>query len=126
MIQTTLGKNNLDVKIAAGDHTLMADVSEKLGGHNTAMNPHELLEASLGACTSITVSMYARHKKWPLSDIKVKVDVVKEGEQNVINREIEFLGDLTPEQKTRLEEVANKCPIHKLLHATITIETRVL
>lgn len=121
---TSHRKENLKVSLASDLHEISSDVSISLGGDGSALNPHELLEAALAACTSITVSMYARHKKWDLTDIKVKVQTVKEGPENIMSRVIEFIGELDQEQKTRLLDVANKCPIHKLLSAQVNIETR--
>ena len=119
-------KQNLSVSITQNEHQIISDVAESLGGDDLGLNPHELLEAALGACTSITVRMYAQRKAWPLEDIKVKVHVVKEGAENLIMREVELVGNLDQEQKQRLLEMANKCPIHKFLSTKTTIETKVI
>lgn len=117
--------NNLSVEINQARHSLLADVSQALGGDDTGFNPHELLEASLGACTSITVMMFARRKAWPLLDLEVTVKIIQEGEENIISRELHFVGELSEEQKTKLTEIANKCPMHNFLMRKTTIETRV-
>ncbi len=108
----------------ARNHEVTSDVSAALGGDDLGMNPHELLEAALAACTSITVQMYARRRGIALEDTKVEVHTVSEGAQSVISRKIEFVGTLTVEEKAKLLEIANKCPIHKLLESQIKIETQ--
>jgi putative redox protein len=106
-----------------GEHTLTADEPVELGGKNLGMTPHRLLEASLAACTAITVQMYADRKQWPLEGADVEVSFVSEGEQSVLSRKIKFRGNLDPEQRARLLEIANKCPIHKVLTHPTTIQT---
>ena len=122
---TTKIRTNLSVTQTNGEHTITADVGKDIGGDDTALNPHELLEASLGSCTTITVMMYARRKQWPLKDVVTTVKVVSEkAEINEISREIKFEGDLTQEQKERLLEIADKCPMHKFLSKTSSITTK--
>ena len=117
-------KEILQAHIQAGTHAIVADVLPNLGGENTGPNPHELLESALAACTIITVQMYANRKAWPLRSTNVKVKIEVEGPQTQILREISFEGDLDGEQKTKLLEIANKCPIHKLLQSQITVITK--
>lgn len=119
-------KELLVATMVAGNFSIISGVPEKLGGRDEGPNPHELLEAALAACTIITVQMYADRKGIPLESTDVKVNTVSEGaEKSVISREISFRGNLTTEQKTRLAEIADKCPIHKLLQSSVTIETKV-
>jgi putative redox protein len=113
----------LAVEIKSGAHTWLADVPAKLGGADRGPGPHELLESALTACTIITVQMYANRKGWPLTSTNVKVTVDKEGAESHIAREISFVGELSDEQKARLLEIADKCPIHKLLTSHISITT---
>jgi putative redox protein len=87
------------------------------------MNPHEILETALAACTAITLKMYAKRKNIPLDDVLVDVNTVSEGKDSVLSRKVHLLGALSPEEKTRLMEIADKCPIHKLLMSNITIQT---
>jgi putative redox protein len=115
----------LVAKMVAGNFSIISGVSEKLGGRDEGPNPHELLEAALAACTIITVQMYADRKGIPLESTDVQVKTVSEGAESVISREISFRGNLTPEQKIRLAEIADKCPIYKLLVSKVTIETNV-
>jgi len=117
-------KEKFQVALQTSSQTLISDVKENLGGTDLGPDPHELLEASLVACTVITVQMYADHKKWNLQSTEVQVKIDKEGADSHILREIRFTGDLTEEQRTRLMEIANKCPIHKLLTGKIEITTR--
>jgi putative redox protein len=116
-------KELLVATMVAGNFSIISGVSEKLGGRDEGPNPHELLEAALAACTIITVQMYADRKGIPLESTDVKVTTISEGAESVISRELSFRGNLTPEQKTRLTEIADKCPIHKLLESKIAIQT---
>lgn len=119
-------------EISAGTHTLAADVSKEIGGEDSAPNPHELLLASLGACTAITVQMYAKRKGWDLQavNVNVKEEQVENpdapgGKITKFTRTIEFTGDLNQEQVDGLRTIADKCPIHKLLSGPTKIETSV-
>jgi len=98
----------------------------------SAPNPHELLLGSLGACTSITIQMYAKRKGWDVKGVKISLSeeqVEKAdapgGKINRINRQIELAGDLTDEQVQSLKAIADKCPIHKLLEGQKEIATEV-
>ncbi|MFL5783897.1 MAG: OsmC family protein [Bacteriovoracaceae bacterium] len=124
MIRTSI-KTNLSVTQTNGEHTITADVGKDNCGDDSALSPHELLEASLGACTTITVLMYARRKQWRLKDVVTTVKVVSEKEEiNEISREIQLIGDIDQEQKERLMEIANKCPMHKFLSKKSSITTK--
>ncbi len=121
---STLTKPDLSTHVQIRQHELISDVSSELGGHDTGPNPHELLETSLATCTGITVQMYANRKKWSLTSVQVSVKIISETrDQTVISRDVSFLGDLTSEERELLLQIANKCPIHRLLSGPVLIQT---
>ncbi len=117
-------KGPLGVEILADAHVIISDVSTQLGGLDEGADPHRLLEASLTACTIMTLQMYAQLKKIDLSDTEVMVRIDSEGSETNLTREIKLIGNLSTEQRARLIEIANKCPIHRLLNSKIKIETK--
>jgi len=124
--------------ISAGRHRLAGDEPIAVGGTDTGPNPYDLLLAALGTCTSMTVGMYARRKQWPLEAVTVKlrhskvhVEDCADCETRVglldrIERDVELTGALTEEQRARLLEIANKCPVHRTLTSRIEIRTRLV
>lgn len=124
---TTQIKTNLSVVQSNGRNEITADVSTALGGNDSGLTPHELLEASLGACTTITVMMYSKRKQWPVTDVVTTVNIVSEkGEINEIYREISFKGKFTEVHVSKLLEIANKCPMHIFLGKKSVITTKVV
>lgn len=123
-------------EIEVGGHQLVADEPVSFGGTDTGPTPYDLLIAALGACTSMTLSLYARRKQWPLESVTVKLRhskvhaadcaecETKTGMLDRIERDIELHGSLSEEQRARLLDIANKCPVHKTLQAEIEIRTR--
>lgn len=107
-------------------HLIDADLSKELGGEDKGMNPHELLEAALVGCTLQTMQMYAKRKGWDIGMTKVGVKFISEGKEVVIGRTLSFDPHLNGEQRDKLTEIANKCPIHKVLHAPTTVQTEVV
>ena len=97
-------------------------------GKNLGFSPFELLAAALSACTAITVRMYADRKEWPLTDVNTDISVSWDRIKNktVIQRKISFSGNLSDEQKDRLIQIANVCPVHKVLTNSIEINTSLL
>ena len=117
---------------ARGD--LYADEPAHVGGTDRGLSPYGLLSASLGACTSMTIRMYARRKKWPLTHVRVDVshdkvhaadcaDCEKGAKIDRFRREITLEGDLDAEQQARLLEIADKCPVHRTLERGVRVDT---
>jgi putative redox protein len=123
-------------QINAGRHRIHADEPLSAGGTDTGASPYDLLLAALGTCTSMTVGMYARRKAWPLQEVTVylrhsKIHATdcadcetREGMLDRIERDIHFDGSLSDEQRSKLIEIANKCPVHRTLTSEINIQTR--
>ncbi len=127
-VSVTVGGNgqSFHQQIEARQHRLSADEPVAVGGEDTGPVPYELLLSSLGACTSITVTMYAKRKQWPLDGIRVELtheQVRGEGRADKITRTIHLSGPLDEEQRARLLEIANKCPVHKTLSAGVDVTT---
>lgn len=115
-------------KITTGAHTFAGDEPVDMGGLDSAPAPYDFLMAALGSCTSMTLRMYARQKNWPLVKTSVTVTHHKETDadgkkKDIFTRAITLEGDLDDAQKTRLIEIANKCPVHRTLENSSTITT---
>lgn len=125
-------------QVTLGRHELVADEPAALGGTDAGPDPYGLLVAALGACTSMTISLYARRKQWPLESVTVRLRHSKvhaadctdcetrEGMVDRIEREVELRGQMSEAQRTRLIEIANRCPVHRTLTSRIDIRTRLL
>jgi putative redox protein len=122
--------------VTAGGHHLRIDEPTSAGGTASGPTPYELLLAALGSCTSMTVAMYARRKKWPLERVTVRLRhsrvhaedcaacEAQDARVTVIDREIELEGSLDEDQRARLLAIANRCPVHLTLSSRIDIRTR--
>lgn len=108
-------------QIQVGAHTFFADVTPDLGGQDTAPSPHEYLLGALGACTAMTLQMYAERKNWDLQGVSVRVDesnTTPAGQTKaipLINKTIDVRGNLDADQLAALKSVAEKCPVNKLI-----------
>lgn len=111
----------------AAGHSWLADEPVEAGGTGSGPTPEHLLLSALGACTSITVQMYAARKQWPLEAVKVELQFNPDGKPSLgtdLTRGITLQGPLSAEQRERLLQIANACPIHKVLSGEIRIATR--
>ncbi len=135
-VAVRLGDKGYTTDIMARHHGLTADEPESVGGNDFGPSPYELLGAGLGACTAMTLQMYARRKKWDLREVIVHLEHYKDYAEDLKNCEkadskidyfdriLELEGDLDEDQKKRLVEIANKCPVHRTLHGDIRINTK--
>lgn len=122
----------------AGNHNFLADEPTKFGGKNYGPNPYQFLSSGLAACTSMTLQMYAKRKKWPLENVETHVYYSREHYEDCKNcedknnkidtfkREIMLFGDLDEKQKQRLLEIADRCPVHKSLTSETQITTKLI
>ena len=129
------GKFAEDIKI--GNHLLIADEPTANGGNDLGPSPYEFLLTALGTCTTMTLRMYADFKKIPLTYIRVKLTYEKahaddckncesdQAKMDHIDRKIELQGELSAEERAKLLEIANKCPVHRTLTSKIWITTEV-
>jgi putative redox protein len=122
-VTASIGDADYQVRLADGTHTWIADEPASLGGGNTGPEPASLLLASLGACTSITLRMYAKRKEWQLEGVHVELSMKTGAEGTQIERRITLTGGLDDAQRERLLQIANACPMHKVLSGTIRIES---
>lgn len=122
-VRAQKGSGKLQQVITVGRHQLLSDAPEAFGGEDSGPEPHDLLAAALAACTTLTVTMYARRKGMLLEDVRVRIEHGQEQGGYAFRRHIEYVGDLGSEERQRLTEIANKCPVHKTLSGSIRIET---
>jgi len=118
-----IGMARYRTEISADGHLLLSDESIAVGGANEGPAPAAFMAASLASCTAITLRMYADRKGWNLTQADVKVMITREKGQNMtrINRSIKLHGMLSDEEKKRLLEIANKCPVHQMLTNPIEV-----
>ncbi|SFS07662.1 bifunctional alpha/beta hydrolase/OsmC family protein [Yoonia litorea] len=129
---TEADENGFLQDVQSGPHHVLADEPAKFGGTNKGLTPYGFVAAGLGACTSMTIRMYARRKGWPLSGVSVDITHAKEHAADAgdpgakvdhFERTIHLQGGLSDEQRERLLEIADKCPVHKTLERSSTVAT---
>jgi len=133
VVVTSLTNLRNEVRYGAG-HSFITDEPIAAGGEDAGPDPYTLLLAALGSCISMTVTLYARRKQWPLESVTVRLrqnrihskdcDVCVQGKEGYIHRierSVTFTGPLSEEQRARLTEIAHKCPLHKTLTSEIVI-----
>jgi putative redox protein len=120
----SIGATNYRVSIRAGQHDLVADEGPALGGKDEGPAPYDLLLASLGACTAITLRMYGERKGWPLEGLDVSLSF-RFGKRGHVDRRLTLHGPLTEEQKARLLGIAERTPVTLTLKSGVDIDTRV-
>ena len=130
--------NNLQLGIVAGGHKLIADEPKEKGGDDLGPTPEEYLLAALGSCTAMTLLMYARRKNMPLESVEVDLSLKREPNQDAagaedkknvtekITREIHVKGNLSEQEKNRLLEIAQKCPVHKIITSKPQVEDTII
>lgn len=130
-----VGASGFRTDVLANGHALVADEPRSVGGTNAGPTPYDLLVAGLGACTAMTLRMYADRKQWALDEVTVRLahtkvhaedcdcEAVANGKIDLIEREIDIIGDLDLDQRKRLLEIANRCPVHRTLEGDIVIRT---
>ena len=124
--------------VVVGRHRFTSDEPSAMGGTDRGPGPYDLVLAGLGSCTSMTIALYARRKEWPLESVRVRLrhskvhaeDCVdceeKPAKLDRIERDVELVGKLDDQQRDRLLEIANRCPVHRTLTSEIDIRTRLV
>jgi putative redox protein len=125
-VVSQFGDGPLQQKLQTGDLHFFSDAYLTNGGQETGPTPHEYLGAALAACTSMTLKMYAGRKSMHLENAIVTVDIERVNDVEIFTREIQLQGKLSEEEKNRLVEIANKCPIHKALAGEVQIKTQLV
>ncbi|MGF1669037.1 MAG: OsmC family protein [Balneolaceae bacterium] len=137
IVHVHLGDEKYKTTLNAGEHKIIADEPITAGGKDKGPDPYDLLLMSLGACTVITIRMYAERKKWPVEDIYMELRHFKDHARDCrdcdekavkidkIEKEITVTGDLSDEQLEKLLEISKKCPVHRTLMSDIVIDSKI-
>lgn len=133
-----LVEDNFTTKIQMKNHDLIADEPISVGGDDFGPSPYQLLYASLAACTTMTLKMYADRKQWDLQEVfvyishskkkntELGIELEKPTRLDFITKKLKFVGNLTDEQKERLKEIAAKCPVHRTLESQVVFESEIV
>jgi putative redox protein len=131
-------EDNFTTKIQMKNHDLIADEPVSVGGDDFGPSPYQLLYASLAACTTMTLKMYADRKQWDLQEVfvyishskrkntELGIELEKPTRLDFITKKLKFVGNLTNEQKERLKEIAAKCPVHRTLESQVVFESEIV
>lgn len=134
-VAVRLGPEGFTTEVMVRHHHLTADEPTKIGGNDYGPGPYELVSAGLGACTAMTIQMYARRKKWQVDSVEVHINHSKDYAEDMaaseekptkidrFDRTLVLRGDLDDTQKARLLEIADRCPVHRTLHETVEVKT---
>jgi putative redox protein len=125
-VSVSLGPSDFPTLVTARQHEIRADEPREKGGTDTGPEAFELLLASLGACTAITLRMYARRKGWPLDGVQVEAAFDQQQGHRLIRMSLAVTGELSFEQRARLLQIANACPVHKALTTGVIVETQLV
>jgi putative redox protein len=127
-VTATIHQDHYKTVLQSDTNSFLADEPVSVGGTDQGFSPDELLASSLAACTAITLRMYADRKKYPLEQIDVTVSVEwdKVNNKTVMQKTLQFTGNLQPEEIQRLRDIADKCPTHKALLNPIEIKTELI
>ena len=134
-VTASVGPTGFRAEITAGPHRFLADEPVPLGGTGTGPTPYELLLGALGACMAMTLRMYADRKRWPLHGVRIHLRTERAHEEDCqkcetedvglprIARRIELAGPISDEQRNRLHQIADRCPVKQTLQRGLVVET---
>lgn len=125
-ITATIGMHKYQTVLTNSRHQLIADEPENLNGTDLGPTPEEMLMMSLAGCTAITLRMYADRKQWNVEQVQVEITMDKLSDKTLFTRSIKLTGNLSPEEQQRMLQVANACPVHKILTHPIEVNTNLI
>jgi putative redox protein len=123
MVSASIRKDHFETLITSGHKKMIVDEPLDKGGRDLGMSPMELLASALASCVAITLRMYADQKGWHLDEVYVAVSI--DAKAHAIEKDITLVGDLNADQIARLKEIADKCPVNKMLSNVNTINTNI-
>ena len=115
-----INRSGFTVKMTARGHVIVADEPKDLGGSDLGAKPSEILLSSLAGCKLITMRMYAQRKGWELGEVTIALRYLEKGDPTIVEKKIDFSGDLDPEQVKRLVDISGRCPVAKMLKNSIS------